>query len=87
MEGESPALISRFRRSQGKKKKPMKIVIHNQKDKEKIQNNLRNLKVNFEYKGVSVIEDYTVSVRQIIKEFDKKAKEKNSLELENSHLL
>ena len=62
-ENVASKLISRSGRSQDKKKKPMKAVIHNQQDKEKIQNSLRNLKVNSEYKGVSVTEDYTVSER------------------------
>ena len=62
-ENVASKLISRSGRSQDKKKKSMKAVIHNQQDKEKIQNSLRNLKVNSEYKGVSVTEDYTVSER------------------------
>ena len=37
-----------------------------------------------EYKGISITEDYTVSERQMTKEFANKAKEKNSLELEVS---
>ena len=68
-------------------KKPIKVVLHNEQDLEKILNNLQNLQDNTEYKGISITEDYIVSERQMIKEFANKAKEKNSLELENSNFV
>ena len=68
-------------------KKPIKVVLHNEQDLEKILNNLQNLQDNTEYKGISITEDYLVSERQMIKEFANKAKEKNSLELENSNFV
>ena len=68
-------------------KKPIKVVLHNEQDLEKILNNLQNLQDNTEYKGISITEDYIVSERQMIKEFANKAKEQNSLELENSNFV
>ena len=55
------------------KMKPIKVALHNEQDKEKILNKLQNLKVNTEYKGISITQDYTVSERQMIKEFANKA--------------
>ena len=54
---------SRIGRSEDKKKKPIKIVLPNLQEKEKILNNLRNLKRNTEYKGITITKDYTVSER------------------------
>ena len=48
-------------------------------------NNLRGLKGNAEYKGICITDDYTLSERQMTKEFVNKAKENNSLEPENSN--
>ena len=42
-------MISRIGRSEGNNKKPRKFVLHNEQDKEKILNNLWNLKDNTEY--------------------------------------
>ena len=45
----TPKFISRTGRSEGNNKKPRKFVLHNEQDKEKILNNLWNLKDNTEY--------------------------------------
>ena len=46
--------------------------------------NLRNLKDKKMYNGISITDDYTVTERKMIKEYTIKAKEKNSIEGENS---
>ena len=63
----TPKLISRIGRSEDNKKKPIKVELQKELDKEKILNNLRNLKSNIEYKGISITEDYTISERQMLK--------------------
>ena len=50
----TPKLILHIGRSEDNKKKPIKVVLHNEQDKEKILNNLRNLKGNTKYKGISI---------------------------------
>ena len=45
------------------------LVLANQDDKEKLLNNLRNLKGNDLYKSISVKEDFTFNERLIIREF------------------
>ena len=67
-----PQLISRIGWSKGNKKKPIKGVLHNEWDKEKILNNLKKLKGNTKCKGTSTTED-TVSEWQMITEFANKA--------------
>ena len=43
-----PKLVSHIGRSEDNKKKSIKVVLHNEQDKEKILNNLRNLEGNTE---------------------------------------
>ena len=47
-------------------------------------NNLKNLKGNDMYTGISITDDYTVSERMMIKEYANRAKEENKNETENS---
>ena len=83
----TPKSVTRIERSELNKKKPIKVVFQNERDKEKVMNNLCNLKGNTEYIGISIRDDYTVSERKIIKEFVSKARDKNSLEPENSNFI
>ena len=62
------------------KKRPIKIVFNNEEDKEKVMANLRNLKDNQMYKGISITADYTFNERILIKEYYEKAKAKNAQE-------
>ena len=55
----------------------------NTEDKNQIITNLRNLKDQNEFKGISVTEDYTLAERRIIKEYtdmEKEYDEKESLD-------
>lgn len=65
----------------------MTVVLHHEQDKKKIQNNLQNLKGISECKGASINEDYTISEKQINKNFLIKLGKKNSLEVENSNFV
>ena len=67
--------------------RPIKLVLANQDDKEKILNNLRNLKGNDLYKSISVKEDFTFNERLIIREFTKKANEENEKESADSNYI
>lgn len=61
------------------KNRPIKVTLYNTNDKEKIINNLRNLK-DKGYKGISVTEDHTMTERNMIKDFAEKAKSANEKE-------
>ena len=59
----APKSISRIGRSDPEKtnpKRPMKVVCISEEDKEKIMSNLRILKDQDEFKGISITDDYTV---------------------------
>ena len=83
----TPKSIIRLGRYDTNRKRPIKVILQNEENKDKIMDNLRNLKDKDEYKGISITEDYTVSEREIIKEYSDKAKEKNSLEPENTNYI
>ena len=66
-------------------KRPIKIVFNNEEDKEKVLNNLKNLKDIQIYKGISITPDHTYSERMLIKEYYEKAKAKHVLGIESSY--
>ena len=65
------------------KKRPIKVTLPNTEIKQKIMNNLKNLK-DKGYNRISITDDYTVTERKIIKDFVEKAKEANSNESPDS---
>ena len=65
------------------KKRPVKVVVQNSADKTKIMNNLSNLK-NKGYNGISVKDDYTMTERNMIRDFVEKAKLANANEMQDS---
>lgn len=67
------------------KPRPIKITLYNAIDKAKIMKNLWKLKGKKLYKDISIKHDYTFTEREMIKEFKHKARERNSLEPENSN--
>ena len=62
------------------KKRPIKLVMNNEVDKQNVMNNLKNLKDVELFRGVSVTEDYTASERNMIRNMVEDAKAKNSKE-------
>ena len=62
------------------KKRPIKLTMKSEEEKDKILNNLRNLKDKILYKGISITPDYTYSERMLIKEYHEQAKAKNDQE-------
>jgi len=57
-------------------KRPIKVTLTSTTNKEKIMNNLRNLK-DKGYNGISVTEDHTMTERNMIKDFTDKSKSAN----------
>ena len=72
--------IDRIGQQDNTKKRPIKMMFNNEEDKEKVLINLRNLKDNLIYKGISITQDFTYSERILIKEFNQQAKAKNTQE-------
>ena len=86
-ENIAPKSITRLGNSESNKKRPIKVTFHNENDKEMIMSNLKKLKGKNIYKVISVTDDYTISERNMIKEFITQAKQKNSTEPENSEYI
>ena len=61
-------------------KRPIKVILDSEAQKDSVMENLRNLKGNNEYKGISVTDDNTRKDRELIKEWATKAKEANEKE-------
>ena len=74
--GQRPDLTSQ-------KKRPIKLIFNCEDDKDKVLDNLCNLKGMRCYKGISITPDFTQSERQLIKSYNDQAKSKNSEEEEN----
>lgn len=81
-----PKSIMRIGRTENKKR-PIKVVFQSNEERDNLLNNLRNLKGNNDFKGISITEDYTLAEREIIKEYNRDAKEKNAAEPENSNYI
>ena len=65
---------------ENKKTRPLKVVLKTEEEQQKILRNLRNLKGNVEYFGISIKEDYTYNERVLIRGYVEKAKAMNALE-------
>ena len=61
-------------------KRPLKIVMNNEGDKDRIMESLKNLKGKEKYRGISITEDHTTKERDTIREFVEKAKAANANE-------
>ena len=79
--------VSRIGKSDPTRKRPIKVVMHNEEEKNKIMANLRNLKDQVAFKGLSVTDDYTVTERKMIKEWTDKVKENNDKESPDSNYI
>ena len=61
-------------------KRPLKIILRSEEDKDRIMASLKKLKDKEEYKGVSVKDDYTIQDRNLIKQWVEKANSANAQE-------
>ena len=83
-ENLKPKSMIRLGNPESNKKRPIKVTFRNEGDKENLMNNLQKLKGKNIYKVISVTDDYTISERNMIKDFVTQARQKNSDEPENS---
>ena len=58
------------------KRRPIELVMNSEEGKDKIMKNLKNLKDNNAFHGLSFTDDYTMIERQLIKEYADRGKEK-----------
>ena len=62
------------------KARPLKVTFHNENDKVKVLDNLKQLKGKSEFGGISIKEDFTISERNLVKKYVQKANGKNQSE-------
>ena len=62
----APKIVVRLGKSELNKKRPIKVVLNSEEDKNKILINLKNLKDHEAFKGISITEDYTLNERKLI---------------------
>ena len=55
---------------------PVKVELPTEKEKVTLLQNLRKLKDDERYKGIRITEDYTLSEKKLIQEYNARAKEK-----------
>jgi len=67
-------------------KRPIKLIMNSEEDKEKVLNNLRHLKGKTLYKSISITADYTYSERQLIKDYRERANIKNDFEEDKDYI-
>ena len=60
------------------------VVINSEAEKNQIIENLKELKGQESFRGISITDDYTLAQRQMIKEFSQMAKENNNKEPQHS---
>ena len=68
------------------RKRPMKLIMNSEEDKEKVLRNLRLLKGKTIYKSISITADYTYSERQLIKDYRERANIKNDFEEDKDYI-
>ena len=69
--------VFRIGKADSAKKRHIKVIINSEEDKKKIMANLKKLKNQATFKGLSVTDDYTSAERRMLKEWLDKAKENN----------
>ena len=79
--------VSRIGKVDQGKRRPIKVVMETEEDKNKIMANLRNLKDQDDFQGFGVTDDYTLSERQLIKEYADKAIGNNEKEAPHSKFI
>ena len=69
--------IIRIGKTEKEKNRPIKVVFNNKEEKSKVMSNLRYMKGKEVYNKISITDDYTMSERQMVKDYIEMAKQKN----------
>ena len=69
--------IIRIGKTENEKTRPIKVIFNNKEEKSKVMSNLRHLKGKDVYNKISITDDYTMSERQMVKDYIEMAKQKN----------
>ena len=82
-----PKTISRLGKHDTNKSRPIKVILRNDEDKDKIMRNLSKLKGNETFNGIRITEDYTIEERKLVRSWVDKAKRKNEEEPNDSKIV
>ena len=78
VEDVNPKQVVRLGKASADKKRPLKVIMANAEDKNKIMSKLNKLKdADQSLRTISVRDDYTIEERELIKTFVEEAKRKN----------
>ena len=80
-----PKSASRIGKLDPGKKRPIKFILNNEKEKDQILMSLGGLKGKENFKRISITADYTLNERQMIKNMTEQARQKNIQEAVNSN--
>ena len=72
--------ITRLGQQSEEKSRPIKVSLNSLNEKDKIMNNLPNLK-DKGYKGISITHDYTLTERKMVKDFVNQAKKQTKMKI------
>ena len=64
-------------KTKNEKTRPIKVIFNNKEVKSKVMSNLRHLKGKEIYNKISITDDYTMSERKMVKDYEDMAKQKN----------
>ena len=70
----------RIGKKEDNRPRPLKVTFHNESDKIKILDNLKQLKRKSDFDGISIKDDFTISEKNLIKDYVQRANEKNQNE-------
>ena len=68
--------LVRLGKADSMNKRPLKVEMQSEEDKRRIMVNLSNLRDIPQFKGISIKDDYTIAERQLLKQWNERAKEK-----------
>lgn len=77
LEFKSLIRLGKVDNTRDQSKRPIKVVMNNELDKDRVMANLKELKGKEQYKGVSVTDDHTQKDRNTIREWIEKSKKAN----------
>ena len=75
-----PKFMVRIGKKEDNRPRPLKVTFHNENDKIKVLDNLKQLKGKSDFDRISVKNDFTISERNLIKDYVQRANEKNQNE-------
>ena len=78
------AKVERIGKGERGKNRPIKIILGSVEEKKKVFQSLKNLKGKSTYRSIHISEDYTLTERKLIRDFNEQAKVKTAQEADSN---